>query len=410
MIHNGHCFHCGQPMVAGSNECGNIFCRMDECARPIWPWSRCADDETSAFRMFTGRNLLIWLLLPISGILLFLLGNIFVSGRLVNIGLTSLAGWFLSRYLLSLVRNANTKLFIREESRRNAQERYNQRLPYTDEPSPRKELDDEYDAVEHDQWFVRGFKWLKLTANLATAMLIMFFVLSWGPGNIFPWNIKNWTYNKVENVINHPLTKSVVTDAKRELSWGKHQLNYLENSLRRQRGVAFWQFNNIINNQYFNTKEVIEILKTTELRGDKLYAYIWQQMKPAAASAAPTSALEVGNKGYFQQIREIYWQLMLIMNLLLFIFVAGSFILMPISFLVAKGISFADEIRDIVKQKIEEMQAKREEKADAKATPAMAVIKKAVSGEEGRHGIFSIGLISLITDLIFDKLLKRFFN
>ena len=415
MIHNGHCFHCGQPMT--SNECGNILCRMDERARPIWPWSRCADDETAAFHLFTGQCLLLWLLLPVLGILTFLIGSIFTSGRLVNIGLVCITGWFLSRYLLSLIRNADTKLFIQEQSRHNAQLRHNQGLPLTDTPGLKKELDDEYDAVEHDQWAARGYQWLKMTANLATAMLIMFFILSWGPGNIFPWSIKNWTYNQVKKVINDPLIKSVVTDAKKELSWDKHQLNYLENQLRHERGLEFWQFQNILSYEHFNANTVIDMLKITELRGDELYQYVYRKMQLTAVSVAtPALPKKEKIKSYFQKIREIYWQITFLVNLLLAVFVVGSFVLMPISFAIAKGIMFGDEISDIVKQKIEEMEAKKEEKTDAKATSAVAkVIKETVSkegkeGGEGKHGILSIGAISLATDLLFDKLLKRFFN
>lgn len=410
MIHNGHCFHCGQVMAAGSQECGNELCRIDERARPIWPWSRCAGDETVALLC---TPIWPWLLLPISGILLLLFGTAVTSGRLIDIGLIIVSGWCLSRYLLSLIRNTHTTLFIHEQSRRQAQEKHNLGMPHTDTPDLRKKLDDEYDRVEHDQWAVRGFRWLKLTVNLATALLVMLFILSWGPGDILHWdNIKNWGHGKIKKITN----SRVVADAKRELNWDNNRLKYLENVLRGERGLAFWQFDNIVNYQHFSVDTVFDILKNTELQNDELYQYIYQEMQLAAAKLPSLKAKET--RGFAQKaqerfhvLRETYWQILFWINTLLFLFVAGSLIMMPLSFAIAKGIMFGDEIKDIVIQKIEEYEEKRKEKTDVKATPAVAkVIKEAVSSEGGKHGIISIGAISLITDLIFDKLLRKFFQ
>lgn len=410
MIHNGHCFHCGHIMTVGSQECGNPLCRVDEQARPTWPWSRCAGDETIALLCLSFMRGLLWLLLPALGILLFLTGNVFTSGRLIDIGLTCIGGWLLSRYLLSLVRNANFNLYMHERSRRDAQEQWDMgNVP--DTPKLKKELDDEYDGVEHDQWAVRGFRWLKMTVNLATALLIMLFILSWGPGDILHWeSMKNWGHKKIEKAVNSP----IVADTKRELSWDNNRLNYLENMLRRKKGFAYEQFREIVNYKNFEVEAVISMLKTTKLRGNKLYDDIkirLDAIAPPSSKVEETKAFAQKTQERFHVLRETYWQILFWFNTLLFLFVTGSLIMMPLSFAIAKGIMFGDEIKDIVMQKIEEYEEKRKEKTDVKATPAVAkVIKEAVSSEGGKHGIVSIGVISLITDLIFDKLLRKFFQ
>lgn len=408
MIHNGHhCFHCGQVMAAGSQECNNELCRVDERARPTWPWSRCAADETIAL-FCTPRW--PWLLLPTLGALLLLFGTAITSGRLIDIGLIIVSGWFLSRYLLSLIRNANATLFISEQSRHQAQARHDAGLPHTDTPKLRKELDDEYDLVEHDLWTVRGYKWLKLTVNLATALLVTLFIMSWGPGDILHLeNIKNWGRDKIEKVAN----SQVVVSAKRELEWDKHRLNYLENMLRRKKGLDYEQFQNIVSHKNFDAEAVIGILKTTKLRGVKLYRNI--RMRLTLITPPPPKTEEVREftqraKEHFQAAREIYWQILFWTNLLLSILVAVSFILMPISFAIAEGTMFADEIGDIVKQKVEEYELRRREKAGQPAQPQPAVVKKEAPEGEKRHGIVSIAAISLLADLIYEKTLRRFFN
>lgn len=402
-MHNGHCFHCGQPMVAGNNECTNPLCRMDKQAKPIWLWSRCAHDNVIALHCTPAMP---WLLIPAMGILLFLAGNIFISGRLINIGLDIIGGgWLLSRSLLSLVRNTNIKLFIQEENRRNTQQEYDRGL-IADTPKSRKNLKDAYDRVEYNQWLVCGCQWLKMTVNLATTTLVIFFILSWGPGNIFHWDIKNWASNKIEKLTNNSLTKSL----KRELEWDEHRLKYLENVLRHERGLTFEQFQNIENHKYFNVNTVFDIIENTDLRGNNLYQYIYRKMQLAAVpTSQKTEAKDISGVGYFQQMREIYWQLLFWMNLLLFLSVVGSFILTLTSFTIAKGDIFVDEIKGLIKQKLEEAkERKRPTNIESFQQKAMRIIKSPDKGEG--YGIFGIAAISLITHLTFGKLFKKFFK
>lgn len=408
MIHNGHCFHCGHPMAVGSQECANVLCRVDERARPTLPWSRCAADETIAL-FCTPRW--PWLLLPTLGILLIVFGTAIASGRLIDIGLVMVGGWFLSRYLLSLVRNANFNLYLHEQSRRDAQAQYDLgNIP--DTPESRKKLDDEYDRVEHDQWAVSSYKWLKLTVNLATALLVTIFIMSWGPGDIFHLaNIKNWGRDKMEKVVNSP----IVADTKRELNWDNNRLKYLENVLRNERGITWGQFQRIVEYKHFSVDIVFDVLKNTDLLNDELYQHIYREMqitaaKPPSPVVQPVRGFDQKARERFQVVREIYWLIIFWTNLLLSILVAISFILMPISFAVAKGTMFADEIGDIVKQKMEEYEQRRREKAGQPAQPQPVVVKKEAPDEERKHGVVSIGIISLVTDLIFDKLLRKFFQ
>lgn len=407
MIHNGHCFHCGQTMAVGSQECGNPLCRVDERARPSWPWSRCAHDNVIALHC---ASVIPWLLSPAFGILLFLMGNLFVSGRLINISLVCIIGWLLSRSLLSLVRKANIKLFIQEEDRRNVQQEYD-RGSIADTPKSRKNLKDAYDRVEYNQWLVCGCQWLKMTVNLAIAMLAIFFILSWGPGNIFHWNIKNWAHDKIEKVVNSP----IVADAKRELNWDRHRLNYLENILRRKKGFAYEQFQDIVNYKNFDVEAVIKMLKTTKLRGNKLYDDIKIQLDavaPPSLKVEEAKTFVQKTQGRFHVLREIYWQLLFWINLLLFIFVVGSFILTLTSFAIAKGDIFVDEIKGVIKQKMEEAEEGRKGKKSTNIESfqqkAIRIIKSPDKGEG--YGIFGIVAISLITHLTFGKLFKKFFK
>lgn len=405
MIHNGHCFHCGRSMTVGENECANPLCRMDKQAKPFWPWSKCSHDNAIALYC---TSIITWLLIPAMGILLFLIGNIFISGRLIDIGLIMVGGWFLSRYLLSLVRKANIKLFIQEESRHNAQQEYDRGL-IVDTPKSRKNLKDTYDRVEYNQWLVCSYQWFKMTANSATTMLVIFFILSWGPGNIFHWDIKNWGHDKIEKLTDNSIIKSI----KRELEWDKHRLKYLDNVLRRERGLTFEQFQNIENYKHFSVDTVFDILKNTDLQGDELYRHIYREMQLATKTTPQKTEIKdvISGTGYFQQIREIYWQLLFWINLLLFIFVVGSFILTLMCFAIAKGDLFVDEIKGVIKQRLEEADERYKKKStsiESFQQKAMRIIKSPDKGEG--YGIFGIAAISLITHLTFGKLFKKFFK
>lgn len=427
MIHAGHCFHCGQAIPVGAQECANQECLIEVNALPVWPWSRCAADNIWAFQILTANQWLSLGWLPGLGILLFLIGNMALSGRMINIGLVLIGGWFLNRYLLWLIRNAYNALFIQEPNRAKRQSALTQGLAPTD-AQYRKKLDDENDKIRAKGWAVRGQQWLKMTANLAIILIVVSIVLSWGPGNILPWNLKTVALETADAVMKNTTVIKAIKVTKRAMDWDSHKLTYVENTLRHKLDLTFDQFQAVANNPYFQY-EMVELAIDSGLRSDQLFNHLQKILKDAAPKISTTDKMvEVkgffakvwqgitaafdyvwtGICNYFQSMRQMHWFILLWLNFLLFHIVGFSIVFCGVSFAFAKGFEAADEIKDVIKERTEEIGERRKEEKESAETPKPRASE--MPTPEKRRSILDIAFISGITDVIFDKMLKRFFK
>ncbi len=412
MIHDDHCFHCGTLIPVGATECPDEACLTSANILPAWPWSQCR----CGIRAYSILNL--WQIINIGwmgvlGALLFLIGTLALSGRIQVIGIILTAGWFASRTLFSAYRQADYEAIEQERTRRTQHERF-ELGEIEDTPTNRKELNDEDDKTRSLEWKRQNKFYLRQFTNLLTGFLVLLTLFLYGPGNIFPWSITDWSVSKATEVAKSETVQTVKKDLKKNLSWDNAKVIYLQKKLFSEREFSKKMWVKLTSTLNFHDKldATIERLDEVSLKGNILLGDLRSNilgLYSQASTVKTASSYKPVEKGYFQDLWEMTWFTLSWINALYLLLLIAALSCVIVTYIAQKAYDIGDEALDNVRMAFEHIYEKRGEsrKVGAEAdTATTETVQQVQSGAVSTHGIWSSIIGSTLAEFAVKKLTR----
>lgn len=369
-----HCVHCGETVSrTATTQCANSDCITDFSELPVWPWNKCAGCgerlisfdwsrlqfsgwlawlifSACALVIIAGFTLiccysnpllavfilslviacvflrtvqpvimvrLIWQ--PLLGLILLLIGIFGLSKNLLFMGLTLTIGWVINRFLFQVVRGLKLRGIeegknwkeMRDTFKHNPKSRL---IPGSDQAAKEKYVKDCGDKYHGTQWRIMREKALIRLISIAMILIIMVYIIFWGPGNITPpWKIVvSWIRYPVELVVDKAKNSKIANDTEQYVNRDEEKAKWIVTRLE-SRGLNREQRQKIldISQDYSVT---LDLISGSKLRGDSLYQELSLKVPITTASKIHnpiTKPLPIPPKSYWQKLRMHIFEVLL---------------------------------------------------------------------------------------------------
>ena len=337
------------------------------------------------------------------GGLFVLLGLLVPSQRLLWLGAILVVGWLLSDWLTRMALIAQSVLVTTVTERSNRETALKGTTPaavLTEDQV--EELNELADDIRCARLKRNALLVARTVACLATANLAVCLLLSYGPGNIFPWDL----YEASQK----PMVQAIVSDAKKGLRWDANRMSRLHRLLRVERELTEAEFRTIVDDQHFDLDAILDATKASKLYGAPLVADLKRTVLVRPQAVQPPPIFKVGMKSWGQEIRENFWLTLIWAKIAIWLVILGHLLLLALQVAREGLYQASDEIKDAARKGWEEYKNFSSGSGSTKSIPpsgpsASGSLKDKLA-EAVKH-ILNIAVISGVLDWFFGRYLDR---